>query len=89
MYVVVEHEISNPQSFWQAAEARMADIPAGVKLHQALPSHGGEKAVCLWEADSEEQVRSFVEETVGNVSHNTYFAVSADDAIGLPATARA
>ena len=89
MYVVVEHDISNPQSFWATAQEGMSDLPGNLKLHHVLPDGEGKKAVCLWEGDSEDQVRSFVEDAVGNDSRNTYFAVNAENAIGLPAKATA
>ena len=82
MYIVIEHEISNP-TFWEAV--KQTEIPSNLKLHQVLPNGEGTKAVCLWEAATLDQVRDFVEETVGKVSNNNYFAVDAENALGLPA----
>ena len=82
MYIIIEHEITNP-TFWEAVQK--TEIPSNLKLHQVLPNGEGTKAVCLWEASTLNKVREFVEETVGEVSNNTYFAVDAEKALGLPA----
>jgi hypothetical protein len=82
VYVSVIHRIADPEVFWGRVQA--TDIPAGIALHGALPNEEGTKATCLWEADSLETVRSLVEETVGEVSDNEYFAVAEERAQGLP-----
>ena len=84
MYIIIEHEITNP-TFWEARQKK--EIPSNLKLHQVLPNGEGTKAVCLWEAAKLDEVRNFVEETVGEVSNNSYFAVDAEKALGLPAVA--
>ncbi|HET6273987.1 MAG TPA: hypothetical protein VFG32_13495 [Bacteroidota bacterium] len=84
MYIIVEHEISNPKTFWEDAKSGLADLPSNLKLHQSLPNREGTKAVCLWEAASVNEVREFVEGAVGAVSNNAYFAVEAGNAMGLP-----
>jgi len=88
MYIIAEHEISNPKTFWETAQAATAALPSTLKLHQVLPNGEGTKAVCLWEAGTVDQVREFVEGAVGKVSRNTYFAVEAQNAVGLPTSIR-
>ena len=85
MYIIIEHEITNPTSFWETVQK--AEIPSDLKLHQTLPNGEGTKAVCLWEAATMDEVREFVEGGVGEDSNNTYFAVDTQKALGLPATA--
>ncbi len=85
MYVIIEHEIFDPKTFWETAEAELANLPSNVKLHQSLPNRDGTKAVCLWESASEWEVREYVEGIVGDTSRNTYFAVESENAMGLPA----
>ncbi|MGA9364547.1 MAG: hypothetical protein WBW16_09290 [Bacteroidota bacterium] len=85
MYIIAEHEISNPKSFWEIAKRDTANLPSGLKLHQVLPNGEGTKAVCLWEAAKVDEVKTFVEKAVGHVSRNTYFSVEAGNAVGLPA----
>ena len=89
MYIVVEHEIINPKTFWETAKSGMVNLPSGLKLHQVLPNGGGTKAVCLWEATKVDEVRNYVEGKVGKASHNAYFAVEAGNAVGLPAGVKA
>jgi hypothetical protein len=83
MYVSVLHTIHDPEKFWRPDLADL--IPEGVTLHQALPNADGTRAACLWEADSQEEVKKVVEDNVGDVSDNEYFEVNAQNAQGLPA----
>jgi hypothetical protein len=87
MFVVAVHTIEDPQGFWEAAQAGISTPPEGVTLHSALPNADGSKAICVWEADSEQTVRATVEDMVGAYSSNDYFEVEAKNAIGLPAGA--
>jgi hypothetical protein len=84
MYVIVQHEISNPKAFWETAKTATAGLPSHLKVHQTLPNHEGTKAVCLWEASGVDEVKKLIEGSVGNVSRNTYFAVETVNAMGLP-----
>ena len=88
MYIVVEHQISDPGAFWSAAAAAAPHLPAGVSLHQTLPNAEGTRAVCLWEADSVDTVRNLIEPLAGTLSRNEYFAVDIGKAQGLPGPAR-
>jgi len=88
MYIIVEHEISNPKSFGEKVDG-LAHLPSHLKLHQSLPNREGTKAVCLWEAARVDEVKDFVEREVGQFSKNTYFAVEATKAMGLPAVIKA
>jgi hypothetical protein len=60
-----------------------------VQVHSAFPSADGSRAVCLWEADSVQAIQDTVENLVGEVSHNEYFEVAQENAIGLPTAASA
>lgn len=89
MYVIVQHEISNPKTFWETAKTATAALPSDLKVHQTLPNGEGTKAVCLWEAPGVDVVKKLIEGAVGKVSRNTYFAVEAANAMGLPASIKA
>ncbi len=84
MYIIVQHDISDPKNFWETAEASMPNLPASLTLHQVFPNDDGTRAVCLWEADAVGTVREYLEESVGQVSQNQYFAVESTNAVGLP-----
>jgi hypothetical protein len=87
MYVTVIHTIQDTQKFWGAAEE--STLPQGVTLHSVFPNEDGSRAVCLWEADSQEAVEKVVEGTVGDVSSNEFYAVNPQNAQGLPSQAAA
>jgi hypothetical protein len=84
MFVIVQHEISNPKAFWETAQSATASMPSHLKVHQTLPNHEGTKAVCLWEASGVDEVKNLVEGAVGSLSRNTYYAVESANAMGLP-----
>ena len=88
MHVAIQHAINDPAK-WEASVRNIMSLieqqqlPAGLKPLQYLPSTDGRKADCVWEADSLDQVKQFVErQTAG--ARNEYFQVKADAAIGLP-----
>ena len=84
MFVVIQHQISNPEKFWGIAMEATAKLPAGLKLHYTLPNEDGTKAVCVWEANEVNTVRELVGGSVGQYSKNEYFSVDAKNAMGLP-----
>ena len=88
-FIVAIHDISDPERFWSAAEPSI--IPSGVTLHGTYPTGDGKRAVCLWEAESEGDVRDVVEGALGEYSRNEYFTVDPQHqgAVGLPASAAA
>lgn len=84
MYVVVQHQISDPGTFWSKAKVALATLPAGAELCQSLPNADGSQCVCLWSADAVDTVKELIESAVGHVSHNEYYAVNPENAVGLP-----
>ena len=84
MYIIAQHKISNAAKFWEIAQAVTSTLPKDMQLHKVLPNADGSKAVCLWEAPRLDDVKVFVEKSVGHVSTNEYFEVESKKAIGLP-----
>lgn len=82
MYIVVQHTITEPAAFWSAADPTA--FPPQVKLHHTFPTADGTRAVCIWEADSIDAVRNFLEPAVGRVSRNEYFQVENKEGLGRP-----
>jgi hypothetical protein len=82
MYVIVEHTITDPGGF--QAITQSVEIPSHLTLHQVLPNVDGTRQVCLWEAADVGAVEAFVEPALAGLSANTYFAVAAERALGLP-----
>ena len=81
MHVIAIHDISDPEKFWSTVQA--TDIPDGFKLDSSLPNESGTRAVCHWEGDSVDAVRSLVDGVVGQYSKNEFYAVDAEKAMGL------
>ena len=67
MYVLVQHTISEPAVFWNAADPR-SNLPPKLKLHHTFPTSDGTRAVCIWEAESVNAVRDYLEPMFGKVS---------------------
>ncbi|HEX5870298.1 MAG TPA: hypothetical protein VFY65_07785 [Longimicrobium sp.] len=85
MYVLCSHTVRNPREFWARATQALPNLPQGIRIHNVFPNADGSRGVCLWEGDSMEHVRAFVDGATSDVSDNDYFAVQADQARGLPA----
>jgi len=84
MHVIAVHNITDPEGFGAAVGPALEKIPSGMTLHSMFPSEDGGRAVCVWEAGSVEDVRSFVEDVSAGLSRNDYFPVVDAQAIGLP-----
>jgi hypothetical protein len=82
VYILVQHTISDPDSFWNAVDP--AALPQALKLHHTFPTRDGSHAACLWEADSTSAVRDFLEPVIGRYSRNEYFAVENREGVALP-----
>ena len=88
MYIAAIHTISDPEKFWSADTSTM---PADVAVLSTFPNDDGSRALCLWEADSVETVRSLVDGMAGDAAKNEFFEVDEQhpSTRGLPrATAR-
>lgn len=90
MQVVVQHRITDPERFFSGDPQEIAENgPSGVRGRQFFPSQDRSAAVCLWEGDSIDAVRDYVDSVTGDASQNTYFEVNTEYAMGLPAAASA
>ena len=90
MHIVVEHRITDLDKFssMDAAEVAGGGGP-GLKLRQFLPPQDGSVATCVWEADSTDSLREYLDPATAGVTENTYIEVDEENAIGLPAAAPA
>ena len=90
MYIGVTHDIKDPKTFWGNVEKEMSNAPKDVKLVRNVANKDGTKAFCLWEADSVENVKNFLESKWGPpVSNNDYYEVDPTKSNGLPTPAAA
>jgi hypothetical protein len=93
MYVVVNHQIQNPETAFPRGEKLMRGdgAPSGCRVLQFYPSSDATLVTCLLEAESVADVQQYVDATLGDASINTCFEVDATQAfaerpLGLPAT---
>ena len=84
-YIAAIHDIRDPDRFWGGS----LDLPEGVQLHQIFPRDDRTRAVCLWEADSTDDVRSVLDTQVGDASVNELFEIDTQNpaTMGLPSLA--
>jgi hypothetical protein len=80
MYVVVHHEISDPEKFLSIVQAGAPDN-ADFKVLAFLPAVSHTKATCFWEATSVNSLQEFLEPILGGSSKNTYLQV--DETIAM------
>jgi hypothetical protein len=90
MNIVVQHRITDPEKF-KSMDAReiAAGGPPGVQARQFFPAQDASVAVCLWEADSIDSVRDYLDPATEGAAENTYFEVDSELAMGLPEPAAA
>ncbi|HYJ65809.1 MAG TPA: hypothetical protein VEV62_18835 [Parafilimonas sp.] len=67
MLVIAHHNISDPESFWSAAEEVAKNLPGNLKLHGVYPSMDAKTGTCLWEAENAQQVQLFLDENAGQM----------------------
>jgi len=90
MHVVVQHRITDPEKFFSTDAEEVAEGgPPGVTGRQFFPSEDKSVAVCLWEADSIDDLRGYLDPATEGASENTYFEVDTEIAMGLPEAATA
>lgn len=83
MFIVVEHVITNSDVFFGLV-AKAVDAPSGIKALQFFPSVSKDRAVCVWQANSVDVLKGFLEPLSSQSSINTYYAVDHTIAMGLP-----
>lgn len=91
MYVVVQHDITDPQTAFARGERLVKNqgAPAGVRGLQFYPARDGSAVTCLWEAPSVETVQRYVDTTLGDAAVNRCYEVDAEQSfakqpLGIP-----
>jgi hypothetical protein len=86
MYVGVIHNVKDPQAMLSRGQplGDPANAPAGVRPLEFFPATDLKAATCLWEGDSVETVRDYIDGTLGDSCENSYFEISTEHALGLP-----
>ena len=81
MYIAIQHEITDPELFWQKASVVLAHPPAGMRLHSIMVSESQKLCQCMWEAESIDMLMDFLETELSDSSVNTYYEIDPDKAI--------
>ena len=89
MHVSVHHNIKDPQKWSQITQkmttaVEQGQLPQGLKGLMYLPSADGRKADCLWEAQSVDTLRNFLDGQIGSAATNEYIPINSQAAFGLP-----
>lgn len=84
MFVMIQHEVADPATFWAIVSEEMEHLPAGLTLLQSLPSRFGTTEFSLWQTDEMETLQHFVEGKLSLVSHNWFFPIHDANAFRLP-----
>ena len=94
MQVGIHHTINDAKKWEQTKQSVMSKIqsgtlPRGLKPVLLIPGTNHKITFCVWEADSIESVRKFIDAESGSAARNEYFEVDTQNAMGLPEPAHA
>ncbi|SMO32745.1 hypothetical protein [Solitalea koreensis] len=84
MLVIAHHSISDPESFWGAAEEVTKNLPSNFKLHGVFPAMDGKTGTCLWEAGNVQEVQQFLDKNAGQYAKNFCYEIDVNKSMGLP-----
>jgi hypothetical protein len=89
MHIGIHHIIDDAQKWEQGTQSVMSKVkagtlPAGVKPVLFIPATNKKTTFCVWEANSVDVVRKFVESETGTAARNEYFEVDTKNSMGLP-----
>lgn len=91
MFIAIHHTITDPKK-WEEAGKQLESmieagkLPQGVKALFYLPSTDGRQADCVWQADTVENLKRFLDPFVSGATRDEYFQVNTELAFGLPQT---
>ena len=88
MQIVAQHQVKDPEGFFAAIPSVAQNTPPGVHLLIGAPSTDKTTAVCLWQADSLDSLRGYLDAASEAVCDTSYFVVDESVAIGLPHAAQ-
>ena len=82
MYVVVQHQIKDPEQAFARGERLVKNegAPTGARALPFYPAQDGSAVTCLWEAQSIDSVQQYVDETLGDSSDNSFYVVNEEQA---------
>jgi hypothetical protein len=92
MHVGIYHTVNDAKKWEQAKQSLMSKVeggtlPAGVKPVFFIPATNHKTTFCVWETDSVDAVKKFIDRETGTATRNEYFEVDTKNAMGLPEVA--
>jgi hypothetical protein len=82
MHILVNHQISDPEAFWNALGANPT-IPEGFKVLTLMAGTDASVSACLWNAPDVDSLTVLVDKTLGHSSSNSYMAINDKNSFGL------
>lgn len=84
MYILVQHTMSDPAAAWSRAQQALGALPPQFTLHHSIPTPNGQKAICVWEAESIGALQAFLDPALGPGARQEYSEVVNKEGIALP-----
>lgn len=89
MFFAVHHNITDPKK-WEEAGQKLQPVlesgkfPTGIRPLFYLPSTDGRRADCVWEANSLDSLKQFLNPFIAGASKDEYFQINMEMAMGIP-----
>lgn len=89
MFVTIQYNISD-RKLWEESTSQIGPmieegrLPKGLKPLLYLPSTDGRKATSVWETDSLDTLKRFLDPLTTKAARNEYIQINAENAFGLP-----
>ena len=89
MHIGIHHIINDSKKWEQSKKSVMSKVqggtlPAGMKPVFFVPATNQKTTFCVWEADSVDTVKKFIDRETSTAARNEYFEVDTKNAMGLP-----
>ena len=84
MYIMVLHEIANPEAFWKKGLELLDTIPTDMHLHHTFSTPDGTRAVCIWEAEGIDPLKNLVTPMFSGMSFDTFLVANNKEGIVGP-----
>jgi hypothetical protein len=89
MFILMRHTITDARK-WDEVSGEIGtlvehgQLPKGLKALFYLPSTDGRNADCVWEADSLNDLKSFLDPKIASAARNEYYQINVEHSFGLP-----
>jgi hypothetical protein len=84
MYISVIHKILDTNKFWEICQREIPKLPSHILLHQVFPNKEMELCICLWEANTIDDMKTYLESILKDICTNEYIQINEEFNMGLP-----